>query len=42
MAIWVNRPEQCLEEAVNRSVFLLMIFTKASSLVPEIKATIER
>ena len=38
----VNRPEQCLEEVVNRSVFLLTIFTKASSLIPEIKTTIER
>lgn len=26
----VDRPEQCLEEAVNRSVFLLTVFTKAS------------
>ena len=38
----VDCPEQCLEEAVNGSVFLLMVFTKASSLVLEIKTTIER
>lgn len=42
VAIRVNRPEQRLEEAVNRSVFLPTTFTKASSLVPEIKTTIER